>query len=182
MELLQLKYFVTIAQTLSYTTAAEILHVSQPALSYQMRRLEQELGTPLFRRAGRRITLTSDGETFLPLAQAVLLRADEAVRVLREHLGMEAGEIRLGCNPSVATYVIPGLLASFRQNFPRVRVQVIEGGDVQLQQQVVEGTIDFAIVTAPGSLRSLQVIPLLAEELMLVVPLQHRFANRLAVG
>jgi DNA-binding transcriptional LysR family regulator len=90
MELTQLRYYVTIAETLSFTKAADLLRVSQPALSYQMRQLEIELGTLLFSRERRRIALTPDGQLFLPLAQAVLFRADEAIRVLKEHLGVEA--------------------------------------------------------------------------------------------
>jgi len=182
MELTQLKYFVTIAETLSFTRAAEMLHVSQPALSYQVCRLERELGTRLFDRRHRRITLAPDGEIFLPLAQAVLFRADEAVRVLKEHLGVEAGEVRMGCNPSVAAYFVPSLVASFRGNFPRVRVQVVEGGDIELQHRVLEGSLDFALVTAPGSPQTLEVTPLIAEELLLVVPLGHRLAQRVTIS
>ncbi len=182
MELVQLKYYVTIADTLSFTKAAQQLHVSQPALSYQMKRLESELGARLFDRGRRKIALTSDGEVFLPLAQAVLFRADEAIRVFREHLGVEAGQVRMGCNPSVATYLVPSLLASFRQNFPRVRVQLVEGGNVELQRGVLEGTIDFAVVTAPGSPRTLDVTPLAAEDLLVVVPPGHRYAARTAVA
>ena len=178
MELTQLKYFVTIADMLSFTKAADVLRVSQPALSYQVRQLEAELGTRLFDRGKRRIALTPDGELFLPLAQAVLFRADEATRVLREHLGVEAGEVRLGCNPSVATYLMPRLLASFKRNFPRVRVSLSELGDVELQRSVVDGTVDFAIVTAMGSSGTLDVTPLAAEELLLALPPAHRFASR----
>lgn len=154
MELIQLKYFVTIAEAMSFTSAADILHVSQPALSYQMRRLETELGTRLFDRKGRTIGMTADGELFLPLAQSVLFRANEAVRVLREHMGAEVGEVRLGCNPSVATYLVPEVLADFHKDYPRVRVEVVEGGDLELQYAVQKGTLDFAVVTAPGSPRS----------------------------
>jgi len=182
LELTQLKYYVTIAETLSFTRAAELLHVSQPALSYQMRRLELELGTRLFDRGGRKIRLTSDGEIFLPLAQNVLLRADEAVRVLREHMGVEAGEVRMGCNPSVATYRGPALIASFQRDFPRVRVQLIEGGDLELEQGVLEGTIDFAVATAPGSPQTLEVTPLGAEDLLLIVSPAHRHADRSTVA
>jgi DNA-binding transcriptional LysR family regulator len=182
MELVQLKYYVTIADTLSFTKAAQQLHVSQPALSYQMKRLESELGARLFDRGRRKIALTSDGEVFLPLAQAVLFRADEAIRVFREHLGVEAGQVRMGCNPSVATYLVPSLLASFRQNFPRVRVQLVEGGNVELQRGVLEGTIDFAVATAPGSPRTLDVTPLAVEDLLVVVPPGHRYAARTAVA
>lgn len=182
MELIQLKYFVSIAETLSFTRSAQALHVSQPALSYQMRRLETELGTRLFDRGGRKIALTPSGEIFLPLAQAVLFRADEAVRVLREHMGVEAGEVRMGCNPSVATYVLPGLIASFRASFPRVLVQLVEDGDVELIQGVLEGSIDFAVVTAPGSPQALDAVPLPSEDMLVVVAPNHRFATRRRVA
>jgi LysR family transcriptional regulator, transcription activator of glutamate synthase operon len=182
MELAQLRYFVTIAETLSYTRAAEVLHVSQPALSYQISRLERELGTLMFDRSSRRIALTPDGELFLPLAQAVLFKADDAVRVLKEHLGVEAGEVRMGCNPSVAAYRVPPLLGSFRRHFPRVRVHLVEGDDIELQQGVLEGTIDFAVVTAPGSPQSLEVFPLAVEDMMLIVPPGHRHAGRSAIA
>lgn len=182
MELAQLKYYVTIAETLSFTRAAQILHVSQPALSYQIRRLEGELGTRLFNRGGRSIALTPDGEIFLPLAQSVLLRADEALRALKEHQGVETGEVRMGCNPSVATYRGPSLIASFRLHYPRVRVKLIEGGDLELQQGVLEGAIDFAVVTAPGSPHMLDVTPLAAEDLLLVVASSHRYSGRSSVA
>ena len=182
MELGQLKHFVTIADTRSFTKAAELLHLSQPALSYQIRRLETELGTRLFDRGPRRVTCTADGELFLPLAQAVLFLADEAVRVLREHLGVEAGEVRLGANDSVSTYLLPGILASFRRNFPRVRVQLYEGGDLQLEHRVLDGTIDFAIVTAPGSPSTLEITPLFPEELLLILAPSHRYATRSTIA
>ncbi len=182
MELSQLKYYVTIAETLSFTKAAGVLRVSQPALSYQMRQLEIELGTKLFSRAHRKIALTPDGQLFLPLAQIVLYRADEAMRVMKEHLGVEAGEVRMGANPSMAAYVVPRLLASFRRDFPRVTVQLEEGGDLELQRAVIDGTIDFAVVTAPGVPQTLDVTPLGADEVLLAVPAQHRLAGRTTVN
>ena len=178
MELIQLRYFVTIAETMSFTAAAELLHVSQPALSYQIKRLEVELGTLLFDRTSRRISLSPDGEVFLPLAQAVLYRADEAVRILQEHLGVEVGEVRVGCNPSVSTYLFPGVLAAFHKAYPRVRVEIVEGGDQELQQSVQQGALEFAIVTAPGSPRTLDVAPLGSEGLMIIAPLTHPLAGR----
>ncbi len=178
MELIQLRYFVTIAQTASFTGAADLLHVSQPALSYQMRRLEQELGTRLFDRKGRSIALSTDGEFFLPLAQGVLFRADEALRVLKENMGVEAGEVRMGCNPSVSTYVAPGLLAAFRRSYPRVQVELFEWGDSDLQKMVQDGSIDFAVVTAPGASRALDVTLLGTEDLFVVAAVDHPLAGR----
>jgi len=178
MELIQLRYFVTIAETMSFTNAARVLHVSQPALSYQMKRLEDELGTQLFDRRSRKIAFTPDGDVFLPLAQTILLRADEAVRILEEHLGVEVGDIRIGCNPSVSIYLVPRVLTQFRRDYPRVRVEVVEGGDGDLQELVQRGAVEFAIVTAPGAPQTLDVIPLGSERLFVIVPGNHRFADR----
>lgn len=182
MELSQLKYYVTIAETLNFTKAATLLRVSQPALSYQMKKLEVELGTKLFNRERRKISLTPDGELFLPLAQGLLSRADAAVRVLKEHLGVEVGEVRMGANPSVATYIIPPLLASFRRDYQQVTVHMHEAGDQELQRAVIEGAIDFAVLTAPSALPGLEVVSLGTEELLLVVHPSHRLSNRTAVG
>jgi LysR family transcriptional activator of glutamate synthase operon len=182
MELFQLKYFVNIADTLSFSRSAELPHVSQPALSHQMQQLERELGTKLFDREHRMIGLTPSGEVFLPLAQAVLFRADEAIRVLKEHLGVETGEVRIGCNPSVATYVVPRLLASFRASYPRVLVELVEGGDADLAHSVLEGSLDFAVVTASGSPTTLETTFLTAEELLVVVPPGHRLAGSRSVA
>lgn len=178
MELIQLKYFTTIAETMSFTAAAEILHVSQPALSYQIRHLERELGTRLFERKSRRIKLTPDGEVFLPLAQSVLFRANEALRILREHMGAEVGEVRMGCNPSVAQSLVPAILAEFHNDYPRVMVEVTEGGDTELQRLIQTGQIDFAVVTAPGSPQILDVTPLGTEYLRVVTSVRHELAKR----
>ncbi len=176
MELSQLKYFVTIAETLSFTGAAELVHVSQPALSYQMKRLEEELGVQLFKRHGRSISLTLDGQVFLPMAQGVLSRANEAMRTVRDYSGVETGEVTMGVAPSVGAYLMPGLLASFHQVFPRVRVDLVEDGDQQLQHRVFTAAMDFAIVADPGSAHSLDVAALGSEDLFAVVPPTHRLA------
>lgn len=181
MELAQLKSFVTIAETLSFTAAAKALHVTQPALSYQISRLERELRTKLFDRTGRRVTLTPEGELFLPLAQSVLLRADESLRILRDHLGTELGVVRFGCNPSVAANLAPPVIAAFRADQPHVRLEMTEGGDAELQEDVRNGSLDFAIVTAPGFPRYLDITPLGSEDLLLVTSADHPLASRSSV-
>jgi|LSQX01.2.fsa_nt_gb DNA-binding transcriptional LysR family regulator len=182
MELAQLKYFVTIAETRSFTAAAAQLHLSQPALSYRMKHLENELETRLFDRRGRRITLTPEGELFLPLAQSILLRTDEAVRLLKEHLGIDVGEIHMGCNPTVATYLMPAILADFRKEYPHVRVDVVEADDVELQQSVQQDLLDFAVVTAPGSPQTLEVIHLGAEDVVLIASPGHHIARHQSIA
>lgn len=181
MELSQLRYFVAVAESLSFTKAAELAHISQPALSYQMKHLEEELGVRLFDRRGRNIRLTSEGEIFLPMAQTILSRANEAVRMVRHHSGVEVGEVTMGVVPSVANYVVPDLLASFRQVFPRVRVNLVEGADLQLQQMVFAGSADFAIAGDTGSPLALDITPLGSENLLAVTSPSHRLADLVAI-
>jgi len=180
-ELTQLRHFVTIAQTLSFTKAAEMAHISQPALSYQMKRLEEEVAVKLFSRRGRSIALTPEGEIFLPMAQSVLARANEAVRMVRDHSGLEAGEVNFGTIPSIANHLAPESLASFHQVFPRVRVNLIENGDLILQQLVSAGTADFAIVGDITTAQALDTTHLGSENLLAVTSPSHRLAGQVAI-
>jgi len=181
-ELLQLRCFVTIAETRSFTAAAVRLHVSQPALSYQIKHLENELRTRLFDRSSRRVSLTVDGRAFLPLAQSVLSKAHEAVRMMEERLGAELGDVTFGSLPSVGSHVVPHLLQTFRQSFPGVQVQLVEGASDELEEGVLSGDLDFAILGTTSAHQSLEVHPLIVEELLAVVPTTHRLAGRHRVG
>ncbi|NLT34397.1 MAG: LysR family transcriptional regulator [Gaiellales bacterium] len=178
---MQLRYFVAVAETMSFTDAAHRLHVSQPALSYQIKQLETELGARLLDRTSRRVSLSLDGRVFLPLARAVLNKADEALRVMRERLGMVTGEVAFGSISSVATHFVPAILAGFSQNYPGIRVHLHEGGTAGLERGVTDGSIDFAILGSPANPGVLEVTHLLDEELLLVVPKRHRLSQRVAV-
>lgn len=182
MELTQLRYFTAVAETKNFTEAAARLHVSQPALSYQIKRLENELGARLFDRTSRKVSLTVDGRTFLPLAQSVLLKAEEAVRVMEERLGVMTGKVRFGCIPSAAAFIVPPVLATFRRNFPGIEVSLLEAGAGELERAVLDGSADFAVVSDPHAPDALEVTPLLSEELFLVVPNHHPLAARDFVG
>lgn len=181
MEVVQLKYFVTIAETRSFTQAANKLHVSQPALSYQIKRLENELGARLFERTSRTVALTTDGQVFLPLAQDILARVNDAQRVMHERLGAERGEVTFGTLPSVGAYVVPPLLASFRRNFPGIKVRLVETGSNLLEKGVLDGDIDLAIVGVPRTPTGLEVTPLIVEELVLLLPAKHERAKRTTI-
>jgi DNA-binding transcriptional LysR family regulator len=89
---------------------------------------------------------------------------------------VDVGEVHMGCNPTVSAYLVPGILARFHNDFPHVRVDVIEGDDLELQQLVQQDLLDFAVVTAPGSPQTLEVIPLGTEDILLVVSPQHHLA------
>lgn len=181
MELMQLRYFVAVADAQSFTEAARRLHVSQPALSYQIKRLENELGARLFDRTSRHVSLTVDGRTFLPLAQGVLAKVAEALQIMEERLGVVTGDVALGVIPSVGSSVVPALLASFGRNFPGIVVRLVEAGSQELEREVLDGTIDCAIVTVPVTPAALEISPLMTEELLLTVPPGHDLARRSSV-
>lgn len=181
MEIIQLRYFVAVVETMSFSEAAERLHVSQPALSYQIKHLETELGCRLFDRTSRKVALSLDGRIFLPLARAVLSKADEALRVMRERLGVVTGEVTFGSISSVAAHFVPSILAGFSKNYPGIRVHLREDVTAALEREVLDGAVDFAIVSTPTNPAALEVTHLLDEELLLAVPERHRLSQRSAV-
>ena len=181
MELSQLRYFTAVADVLSFTEAAAKLHISQPALSYQIKHLENELGARLFDRTSRTVSLTVDGRAFLPLAQGVLLKAEEAARVMEERLGVVTGSVRFGCIPSAAAYIVPPILASFSRNWPGINVSLVESGAAELERDVISGAVDFAVIAEPNAPELLDVTPLIEEELLLVVPNLHPLGERESV-
>src|ERR1700722_10810429 len=118
MELHQLRYFSAVADTGSFSRAAEKYHVSQPSLSQQILKLEAELGGRLFDRLGRSVRLTDLGETFLPRARSVLHELSSAKDELTERLQSEAGPVVIGAIPTIAPYWLASRLATFHSQFP----------------------------------------------------------------
>src|SRR5215510_1470162 len=114
-EVHQLTYFESVSRHLHFTRAAEELNVAQPSVSQQIRKLEHELGTPLFHRMKRHVALTEAGATFLPHARAVLKRLEEARVEVQELSGMRKGTLAVGAPPSVGTHLLPRALAGFSQ-------------------------------------------------------------------
>ncbi len=181
MELDQLRSFVAVAEARSFTRAAALVHLSQPAISRQIGRLEKELGTELFERYGRRVECTANGELLLPLARNIVARADEASRLIREHVGMVSSRVGFGSSGIVFAHLLPPILASFLRAYPKIHLDLIEREDSLLEEAVANGEIDCAIVTGWGSPRA-SVVRLLTEEIFLVVGQSHRFAGRSSVS
>jgi LysR family transcriptional regulator, transcription activator of glutamate synthase operon len=181
MELDQLRSFVAVAEVRSFTRAAALAHLSQPAISRQIARLEGELGVRLFERYGRRVECTPDGKLLLPLAKAIVSRADDATRMMREHAGMVSSRVRVGSTGTVFGHLLSPVLASFIKTYPKVHLDLIERDDTLLEEGVFNGELDCAIITAWGSSRA-AVTHLLTEEILLVVRRDHRFAREASVS
>jgi DNA-binding transcriptional LysR family regulator len=167
-QLQQLRYFVTVADTRHFTQAADLLSVSQPTLSKQIHTLEATLGTPLFERIRGGVTLTAAGDTLLPLARRMVADADAARDAVNDVIGLRRGEIRLGATPSLCSSLVPGVLRTFRSRHPGIALYVTEGSSADLTAGLLAHSLDLALIVAPGQGvdPGLDAVPILAESLV----------------
>lgn len=178
MEIHQLRYFLAVAQTGSFTVAANTCHVSQPSLSAQIAKLETELGGPLIERHRQGARLTKRGEIFRARA-AEALRQLESGRFEIEQLdGLTLGSVTLGCLPTTGAYLLPPLLKEFRKAHPGISVSLREESSPQLARLLRESEVDLAIMDEAGLGSGLRSELLFSEPLLIAVPPGHRFATR----
>jgi LysR family hydrogen peroxide-inducible transcriptional activator len=178
MELQQLRYFCAVADTNSFSRAAEQCHVSQPSLSQQILKLEDELGARLFDRLGRSVRLTELGKAFLPRARSVLHELAAAKGDVVERQQSIGGPLTIGVIPTVAPYFLPPLLASFSRKFPQVELTIAEEITPVLLDRLRAGSIDLAVLALPIRGNDFESFPLLTERLFAALPKQHKLARR----
>lgn len=143
-----LRHFLLIVEHGTFTEAAKRAHLSQPALTQSIRRLEDEMGARLLHRSRRGAELTAAGQALLPRARAALAAVEEGRRAVREVLGVDEGEVRIGAGGTACTYLLPPLVASFRREHPRVRFFLREQTPEEALASLDAGEIDLAIVPA----------------------------------
>ncbi|WAC26241.1 hydrogen peroxide-inducible genes activator [Ancylobacter sp. SL191] len=165
-----LRYFEALAQHGHFGRAAEACAISQPALSLQIKELEEILGVPLVERGMRQIRLTSLGTEFARRARAILRAVEELDDLARASLSPLAGRLRIGVIPTVAPYLLPRLLTRISARFPGLDLRPREAVTQRLVEDLLEGRLDTAIVALPVSEPSLVEVPLLEEEFVLVRP------------
>jgi LysR family transcriptional regulator, benzoate and cis,cis-muconate-responsive activator of ben and cat genes len=179
MELRHLRYFVTVAELLNFTRAATRLRVAQPALSRQIRDLEDELGAPLLERHSRGVRLTEAGAVFLPEARAVLQRAGEAARAVGAVVRGERGEIHVGYAPTPTVELLPCALHAFQNLAPGVRVTLHDLSTEEMLRGLHDGKLDLCLMVRPaaGSLRGLKFELLREYSLQVAMPRTHPLAK-----
>lgn len=170
MELRQLRYFLAVASAQNFTRAAETVHVSQPSLSVQISALEEELGTQLFDRLGRKVILTQAGELFRDHAGRVLRELEHAVQVVQEMKGAQRGRLVVGTLATVNSYLIPPLVSQFKQQFPAIHLQVHAQPSTDIVAGLLANRLDVGICLLPVQEDRLTVVPLFDERLVLVAP------------
>jgi len=174
----QLEYLLAVAEALSFRAAAERCHVSQPALSEQVRLLEEQLGVRLLERDKRRVALTAAGTHVVERARAVLGEVDTLVEAAVGHGGPLAGPLVLGAIPTVAPYLLPRLLRAVRTAHPRLRLVLREAQTSSLLESLRAGRIDAALLALPVPAPGLSSVPLCDDPFLLAVPAGHRLAVR----
>ncbi|MEV0414765.1 LysR family transcriptional regulator [Streptomyces sp. NPDC050448] len=178
MSLRQMEYFLTVVEESSFTRAAEALHVTQPALSHQVKALERSVGGELLERMPRGVRLTPMGRAFLPHAQLAVRSAKQAERAARAAAGATGGELHLATVHAVAVGLLPGIAARWRSLHPGVRLVLREYASTEaLEEQLERGVADLAVGPEPKAWTG-PVLPVDREELVLVVPFDDPLAGR----
>jgi LysR family hydrogen peroxide-inducible transcriptional activator len=183
MELHQLRYFVAVAETGSFTRAAEREGITQPTLSEQILRLESKdkgIGRRLFDRLGRTIVLTDAGRVLLGHAQAIVSAVDEADRAVRD--SGEGGRLRVGAIPTLAPFLLPPAVTRFRKEHPAVQLQLKEDLTERLLADLLAGELDVALMALPVRDERLHVEKLFSEPLVMALPPKHRLAKKAEVN
>jgi DNA-binding transcriptional LysR family regulator len=150
MELHQLEYFVAVVEEASFTRAAARVHVAQPGVSAQVRRLEAELGQQLLDRSGRSVRLTEVGTAVLPFARAALRAVSDARQAVDQLAGLVRGQVAVGMVSGCSVQVLPELLAEFRSRYPGVSITLSEDGSDRLIEFIRDGRLDLALIGSAG--------------------------------
>ncbi len=168
MDLKQIEYFVHVAELGSFTRAASVLRVAQPALSRQVRSLEVELRQPLFDRNGRGVTLTEAGKRLLAHGRGILQQVQRAKEDLEDQRGAASGRLAIGLPPSVSRTLTGPLVEAFRKRFPKATLTVVEGLSTYALEWLALGRIDCAVVYNATPAAAIDLAPVLDEPLYLV--------------
>lgn len=181
MELTPLRYTLAIAEAGHMTRAAEALGVTQPTLSAMLKKLEAEIGTPLFDRTGRGVEPTEAGRAFLEHAAAAVRAADRAAESVRELAGLERGSIRIGGGATAMGELLPAAVGRVRRDHPALRFTIREAGSAAVASAVLAGELDLGVVTLPVNVPGhdeLLTVRTIKDDLRLILPPGHRLEGR----
>ena len=177
MELRTLRYFVTVAQELNITHAAQKLNISQPPLSYQIQKLEEDLGTTLFLRGKRKLQLTDDGVFLLRRAMQILDLSDKTWQEIQARKNEVTGTLYLGLVEGRAPYLVARWIAQFRKKYPLVRYHLWNGSSDDVLLRLNQGLVDLAVIAAPYDTEHLSGFSVGDEPWVAIIPSEHPLAK-----
>jgi DNA-binding transcriptional LysR family regulator len=173
----RLQVFHTVARLLSFTKAAETLHMTQPAVTFQVRQLEEHFNTRLFDRTHNRISLTDAGKKVYEYADRIFELYSEMENSVREMTGEISGALTIGASTTIAEYMLPTLLGDFKEKYPDVTVHLKVANSDGIVSMVENNTIDLGVVESPVSNKNLVVENCKRDKLVAIVPPGHPLAN-----
>jgi LysR family transcriptional regulator, hydrogen peroxide-inducible genes activator len=178
MEIHQLRYFVAVADEGSFSRAAAKVRVAQPSLSQQIRKLEAEVGQPLFDRLPRSVVLTEAGRCLMDYARQILASISDARRCVDELKSEIAGNLAVGAIPTIAPYVLPELVVTFQKHYPQVTLEIVEDVTSGITRRIEAGELDVAIASTCQQTPTLRRESLGAEPLLALLPEGHPMAKK----
>jgi DNA-binding transcriptional LysR family regulator len=178
----QLRAFYLAAREKSITRAAEALHVTQPAVTMQIKAFENQLKVKLFRKIGKELILTDVGKVLYGYAKRMFKIVDEMEYVLKSYGDLTKGTLTIGTTRSFARHLMPGLLSRFQQSFPNVRVFLKVGSSQEIADSIATFKYDLGIIGRLPNLDKLKVVPYTKEEFCVVISPNHRFAAESTVS
>ena len=181
MEMAQLEYFTKVVQEKGFSKAASSVFRTQPAVSIAIRRLEQEMGTPLLERSQKVPVLTEAGQIVYDYAQRILGLRNEVSQAIQDLQNLKTGRVRVGANESTSLYFLPELILTFRERFPNIKVEIFRQVSSRLPRELLDRKIDFGLMAFEPVDRELEAFPVLKDELVLIMSPKHPLADRSAV-
>jgi DNA-binding transcriptional LysR family regulator len=173
----RIRVFRSVAQHLNFSRAAEELLLTQPAVTQQIKALEEELGVPLFDRGGGHIALTPGGAALLPFAEKMKALGEEAVTAVAGAYGEQAGELFLGASQTISQYLMPMLIAGFLKRNPKIQFKARSGNTDAMLEALVAREIQLALIEGPEHRKDIRIEPFMEDHMVLVVPAAHEWAN-----
>ena len=177
----RLQVFYTVARLLSFTKAAEALHMTQPAVTFQVRQLEEYFNTRLFDRTHNRVSLTEAGRAAFNHAERIFETYKEMENAIRDITGDVNGALTLGASTTIAEYMLPALLGDFKKRYPEVNLRLRVSNSEGIISMVENNVIDLGVVEGPVANRNLQVEVCRLDELVVVTPPDHALAKKHSV-
>jgi len=178
----RLRSFVVLAETCSFIKTSEMVGRSQPAVTAQIRTLEECLGVPLFFRRTRGVALTPEGEVLYARVSRILVELDDLLNDFQRVAALETGEVRVGATPTLAGYMLPEIIRTYREKHPGIRVHFSDEPTVRLERLVTDRELDFYFGPKPSLTSGLEFRVVAEDDYVVVVPKSHKFARLRSVS
>lgn len=181
MEMSQLEFLLKVVEEGSFSKAAQRVYRTQPAISIAIRRLEEEVGSPLFDRTQKTPTLTEAGQIIYDYAQRIIALRDQARASVENLKKLEQGCVRIGSNESTSLYLLPEIILSFRERHPKVKVEIFRHVSDRLPREILDRKVDFALMAHEPTEKELEAFPVLKDELILIMSPKHALTKQESV-